>query len=313
MEQNEGSYNDVKGRAVAMLRAMRMSFDAIHGSQKFYDSQTANAMKRATARYIWVKGAEIEPISLNYQAADFAIMLFGLYDKKGQVYAFEEAIRIAKQENKNGNLDALIIELTSYLKIAEEDLAKVGKDKKLEPVDTDKKKGSVTTKKEAPKAKRIAAPLLTTYTGVDMVATIEIPGQAPLVFAELASIQYSCYRETQLTRALGRVTPKGVARGSRTISGVLTFIEFDSSIVYRALKEYYDVGYRPLMDEMPLFDITLSMANESGQRSVFKLYGISCYSEGAMKSIDMMTSSVAYEFYALDLDPTAPLTYQKGA
>lgn len=314
MNENDGSYNDVKGKALAMLRAMRMSFDAIHGSQKFYDSQTSNAMNRALARYIWVKGDDATKIAPSYTPKDFSMMLFGLYDKKGQVYAYEEAIRIAKQENKNGNLDDLIVELTSFLKQAEDDLKRVGKDKKLEPANPSNKKEKASKTPQAKKGiSRLVTPLMTSYTGADMVATIEIPGKAPMVFAELASIQYSSFRENGLVRALGRITPKGITRGARTITGVLTFVEFDRSIVYRALEEFYDVGYRPMMDEMPLFDITLTLANEGGQRSTFKLYGLSCYSEGGMKSIDSMTSSVAYEFYAMDMDPTAPSSYKKGA
>lgn len=297
----------------AMLRAMRMAFDAIHGSQKFLDSQTTNAMKRATARYVWVKGDDATKVATSYTAKDFAMMLFGIYDKKGQVYAFEQALKVAQAENTAGELDGLISELSSNVKQAEAELARVGKDKKLEPVDKPKGDTAKKNTKLVEKISAIKAPGMTSYSGSDMVAALELPGKAPLIFAELASIQYSVFRENQLVRALGRVTPKGVTRGARTISGVLSFIEFDSSIVYKALEEFYDLGYRPLMDEMPLFDITLSMANEAGQRSTFKLYGLSCYSEGGLKTIDALVSRVSYEFYALDLDPTAPSKFKKGA
>lgn len=85
------------------------------------------------------------------------------------------------------------------------------------------------------------------------------------------------YREKYPVRALGRVSMKGFTRGMRTVTGVLGFTVFDESIVYRCMREIKEAGYRMLMDEMPLFDITTSMANEFSAQSSLSIYGVSIY------------------------------------
>jgi hypothetical protein len=141
------------------------------------------------------------------------------------------------------------------------------------------------------------------YAGADMVATLNIPGKGPIVFGELSSISYSVFREKFTVRTLGRVTPKGYTRGMRNVTGIMSFTMFDESIVYRAMEEIVEQGYRILMDEMPAFDVTVSMANEFGQQSKMTIYGITTYTEGQVMSINAMTMENAFEFYALDIDP----------
>jgi len=142
-----------------------------------------------------------------------------------------------------------------------------------------------------------------TYSGADMVATLNIPGKGPIIFGELANISYSIFREKTPVRALGRVSMKGYTRGMRTITGILSFIDFDETIVYRAMEEVAMHGYKMMMDEMPQFDVTISMANEFGFRSSLTLYGITTYSEGKVMGVDNIYTGSAYEFYALDISP----------
>jgi hypothetical protein len=153
------------------------------------------------------------------------------------------------------------------------------------------------------------------YAGTDMVCTINVPGRGPVIFGELSQLSYSVFREKVPVRSLGRVSMKGYTRGMRTITGILGFTAFDESVVYQCMKEIKEMGYRMLMDEMPLFDITISMANESGAQSKMVLYGVSTYTEGMTMGVnDLMTQNV-YEFYALDIDPMQrvnaerPITY----
>ncbi len=144
---------------------------------------------------------------------------------------------------------------------------------------------------------------ITSYAGADMVCSINVPGVGPVVFGELAQISYSVFREKVPVRTLGRVSMKGYTRGMRTITGILGFTVFDESIVYRCMKEIKEQGYRMLMDEMPMFDVTISMANEFGSRSKMSMYGISTYTEGSIMSVDDLITQNIYEFYALDIDP----------
>jgi hypothetical protein len=143
----------------------------------------------------------------------------------------------------------------------------------------------------------------TSYAGTDMVCTVNVPGQGPVVFGELSQISYSVFREKVPVRALGRVSMKGYTRGMRTITGILGFTVFDESIVYRAMESIRQQGYRMLMDEMPLFDITISMANEFGAQSKMSIYGVSTYTEGMNLGVNDIMTQTAYEFYALDVDP----------
>jgi hypothetical protein len=152
----------------------------------------------------------------------------------------------------------------------------------------------------------------TSYGGTDMVATLNIPGQGPVVFGELSTISYSVFREKYPVRALGRHTMKGFTRGARTITGILSFTVFDETIVYRAMEEVAAQGYRMLMDEMPMFDVTISMANEYGQRSKMTIYGITTYTEGKVLSANNLLIENTYEFYALDIDPLTRIRQGAG-
>lgn len=143
----------------------------------------------------------------------------------------------------------------------------------------------------------------TSYAGTDMVCSINVPGKGPVVFGELSQISYSVFREKVPVRALGRVSMKGYTRGMRTITGIFGFTVFDESIVYRCMNDIKKAGYRMLMDEMPLFDITISMANEFGARSKMSIYGVSTFTEGMIMSVDDVLTQNVYEFYALDIDP----------
>jgi len=141
------------------------------------------------------------------------------------------------------------------------------------------------------------------FSGADMVCSINMPNKGPVIFGELSSLSYSIFREKYPVRALGRITMKGYTRAMRTISGIMTFTVFDESIVYRCLEELRRTGYRVLMDEMPTFDVTITMANEFGSRSKQVLYGVTTYTEGKVLSIDDIFIQNAYEFYALDIEP----------
>lgn len=154
---------------------------------------------------------------------------------------------------------------------------------------------------------------ITSYAGTDMVCSINVPGKGPIIFGELSQISYSVFREKVPVRALGRVSMKGYTRGMRTITGILAFTVFDESIVYRCMQDIKQAGYRMLMDEMPMFDVTVSMANEFGAHSKMSLYGVSTYTEGMVMGVnDIMTQNVM-EFYALDIDPMQRMNEERPA
>lgn len=61
--------------------------------------------------------------------------------------------------------------------------------------------------------------------------------------------------------------------------------------------------YAPVYaDEILPFDITITMANEYGQRCALAIYGVELLNEGSGYSVDSVTSEKAYTFVARRID-----------
>lgn len=153
------------------------------------------------------------------------------------------------------------------------------------------------------------------FSGADIVASITPPKGKPRVFGEMQTISYSIHRELNPVRSLGRINPKGIVRGPRTIAGSLVFTVFDRHIIQNAVKEgllnQYDqyagpnavtMGREILTDEMPPFDVTISFVNEYGSSSMISLFGVHVVDEGQVMSIDDMITENTMSYIALDID-----------
>lgn len=71
--------------------------------------------------------------------------------------------------------------------------------------------------------------------------------------------------------------------------------------------------YKPVYaDELPPFDITITMANEYGQSAVLVIYGVEILNEGSGYSIDTVASEKAYTFVARRIAPMRKLTEDDG-
>ena len=57
-----------------------------------------------------------------------------------------------------------------------------------------------------------------------------------------------------------------------------------------------------LMDEMPPFDITISMSNEYGAKARLALYGIRIINEGNVISVNDVYTENTYQFLATDIE-----------
>ena len=161
------------------------------------------------------------------------------------------------------------------------------------------------------------------FSGCDIVASITIPKFAtrPLVIGELQTISYSIHREKVPVRTLGRVNPRSFTYGQRTIAGSLIFTVFDSNLVHkivRIIKESYNANYDPssidlyseriddignfsVMDEMPPFDITISLTNEYGKHSTLVIKGVVVVDEGQVMSIEDMITENTMSYMATDI------------
>lgn len=164
----------------------------------------------------------------------------------------------------------------------------------------------------------------TSFSGADIVATITPLGGKPVVFGEIQTISYSIYRPTTPIHTLGRINPKGVVRGPRTIAGSLIFTVFDRHVL-KALMDSYatdgakfgdslqdtygfsendliDIRKHAKTDELPPFDINISFMNEYGNSATMTLYGVYILTEGQTMSIEDMITENTMQYIAMDID-----------
>lgn len=70
-----------------------------------------------------------------------------------------------------------------------------------------------------------------------------------------------------------------------------------------ATKKFSEKANPHYADEIPPFDITISFANEFGQKAVMVIYGVQILNEGAGFSIDSIQAEKACTFVARRIDP----------
>lgn len=170
----------------------------------------------------------------------------------------------------------------------------------------------------------------TSFSGADIVASITPIGGKPIVFGEIQTISYSIFRQMTPVYSLGRINPKGVVRGPRTIAGTLIFTVFDRHVLksvmdaykveaaktkvdgieYSMFKNYYgfdEVAIQDLKDygktdELPPFDINISFLNEYGNSATLNIYGVHILTEGQTMSIEDMITENTMQYIAMDID-----------
>lgn len=164
----------------------------------------------------------------------------------------------------------------------------------------------------------------TSFSGADAVATITPYGGKPRVFGEIQTLSYSVYRPTTPVYSLGRINPKGVTRGQRTIAGSLIFTVFDRHVLRslidtldytkdndatRAGDPYHftedeikEMKSNMKTDELPPFDINITFMNEYGRSSTLNIYGVHILTEGQTMSIEDMITENTMQYIAMDID-----------
>lgn len=168
----------------------------------------------------------------------------------------------------------------------------------------------------------------TSFSGADAVATITPLGGKPRVFGEIQTLSYSIYRPTTPVYTLGRINPKGVVRGQRTIAGSLIFTVFDRHVLKSVMESYNfskiksdgkeafssdnkykftgdeisEMSKNMKTDEMPPFDINITFMNEHGNSATLNLYGVHILTEGQTMSIEDMITENTMQYIAMDID-----------
>jgi len=159
------------------------------------------------------------------------------------------------------------------------------------------------------------------FTGADIVAYIHIPSQedtanqagasqqtSPIIgiLGNIQTISYSTFREVNPVRSLGKVYPDSYTRGPRTIAGTIIWTVMDQYVLAQALKySSPDSIYSAtsmLIDQIPPFNIIITMSNEYGDAASMGLYGIRIVNEGSTYSIDDMITEQTNTFVAADID-----------
>lgn len=152
------------------------------------------------------------------------------------------------------------------------------------------------------------------FSGCDMVASINIllPNsegksvKVSRVIGELQTLTYSIHMDKVPVRSIGSVNAKDYLMGPRTIAGSLIFAMFNQHFAQEILSTANAAngvtGQQILMDELPPFDITVSMVNEYGAKARLALYGVRIINEGNVMSINDVYTENTYQFVATDIE-----------
>ena len=142
-----------------------------------------------------------------------------------------------------------------------------------------------------------------------MVVIFEVPlldgSVITRVIGECQTITYSVHNEKMPVRVLGDMNPKAYVFGNRTIAGSMVFTVFDehwSNDIIAEYKKNMESSGHVLDDELPPINVTISMANEYGDKSHLALYGVTFVNEGQVMSINDIYTENTFQFYAKDVD-----------
>lgn len=157
----------------------------------------------------------------------------------------------------------------------------------------------------------------TSFSGSDMVAVVDInlpnskggSTKVTKVLGEMMTISYSIHMDKTPVRSIGSVNAKDYVFGPRTIAGSLIFAQFNRHIAHELLLEANkaadakrSMDQMIVMDELPPFNITISMANEYGQKARLAIYGVRIVNEGNVISVNDIYTENTYQFVATDIE-----------
>lgn len=149
------------------------------------------------------------------------------------------------------------------------------------------------------------------FSGTDAIASLIFPNQKPIVMGEVSTLSYSIYRHKTPVNTLGRISPKGFTKGTRTVAGSIIFTMLDKhwvNEVRETLKDIFGNINKLKADELPPFDIVITFANEYGASSFYTIYGVTILEEGQVVSIEDAVTENVCQFMARDIDLTTANT-----
>lgn len=154
-----------------------------------------------------------------------------------------------------------------------------------------------------------------TFSGADMVVYFAFPGHMPIEVGVATTVSVTSYREKKQFRTIGRITPRGITKGPRTVSGKIIFTVIKEHIV-ETLKTTipYLNDYSTLkFDELPSFDVMVSMGNEYGGAATMVINGVTTVDEQKTLSIEELFTENIFTYLARDYQPLRETQKSKWA
>ncbi len=144
------------------------------------------------------------------------------------------------------------------------------------------------------------------FSGIDTIAFIILPGCTPIAIGNLTTISYSMYRNKKPVINLGRTNINGVTRGTRIYAGTMVFTLINQHWIEELAsndncKNWLGNVKELKADELPLFDIMIVSANEYGAWCSMFIYGIDLTDEGQTISVEDLFTENVFQFVARDL------------
>lgn len=124
-------------------------------------------------------------------------------------------------------------------------------------------------------------------------------------------IQYSMVNHKHPVRVIGNMNPKAFVFGPRLCAGRLYLTVFDRHWMRKLMQEYRNETNTDdksatekyyMIDELPPFDITISMGNEHGHVARMAIYGVTIVGETGALSINDAYTEEQFEFMANYID-----------
>lgn len=153
-----------------------------------------------------------------------------------------------------------------------------------------------------------------TFSGIDIIALASLNTVVSRL-DHLVSVSWSIHRGAASNRTLGKPASGGRVGGGRTIAGTMIFAVTD----YHPLRDIIPDNYggrktqilndpdawKPLVmaDEIPPFDIVLTLTNEYGYASITTLYGVQVMDEGGVFGMDNLITELSIQYTAIAMDP----------
>jgi len=153
-----------------------------------------------------------------------------------------------------------------------------------------------------------------TFSGIDINALASLDTNVADL-NQLLSLSWSIHRGTTSLRTVGKASPGGRVKGGRTVAGTMVFALTDHHPLRDIIPDTWEGrktqvlndpdNWKPLVmaDEIPGFDLVLTLTNEYGFAAITTLYGVQIADEGGVFGMDNLMTEMVLQYTAVAMDP----------